>query len=129
MVSHGPNWKWFCELILVAVLALVSGCSGIRASKSVSPLDFFLPGLLQNKTPVPNESVPDPPPIVLLAQDKSGLVSSTESFPESPFQPEKPSEIVVAMHYGAFIVPKREVELEMVSRHGAGCVARFCCGL
>jgi hypothetical protein len=33
-------------ILLVAVLA--TGCSGINASKSVSPLDFFLPGLLLN---------------------------------------------------------------------------------
>ena len=31
---------------LIAVMA--SGCSGINASKSISPLDFILPGLMQN---------------------------------------------------------------------------------
>ena len=31
------------------LLALIAaGCSGLNASKSISPLDFFLPGLLQN---------------------------------------------------------------------------------
>ncbi|MCX6924899.1 MAG: hypothetical protein NT154_17055 [Verrucomicrobia bacterium] len=31
------------------VLALIAaGCSGINASHAVSPLDFFMPGLLQN---------------------------------------------------------------------------------
>jgi hypothetical protein len=35
-------------------LAVNCGCSGINASKSVSPLDFLLPGLhLQNDPPRP----------------------------------------------------------------------------
>ena len=38
------NWKWFRAMALVALLALGSGCGGIHASKSVSPLDFLLPG-------------------------------------------------------------------------------------
>ena len=34
--------------------ALGGGCSGINASKSVSPLDFILPGLhIRNDVPVP----------------------------------------------------------------------------
>lgn len=36
---------------LVATLAV--GCSGINASKSISALDFILPGLLQNSLPSP----------------------------------------------------------------------------
>jgi len=32
-----------CLILLVAA----AGCSGINASKSVSPLDFILPGLMQ----------------------------------------------------------------------------------
>ena len=35
-------------LALALVATLATGCSGINASKSVSPLDFILPGLLQN---------------------------------------------------------------------------------
>jgi hypothetical protein len=36
----------------VLLLALGgAGCGGITASKSISPLDFFLPGLLQNDPP------------------------------------------------------------------------------
>jgi hypothetical protein len=44
-------------LLVLAVLALLvnTGCSGIQASKSFSPLDFFLPGLLQN---TPNQATP-----------------------------------------------------------------------
>jgi len=34
------------RLAMLAVIALfAAGCSGINASKSVSPLDFFLPGI------------------------------------------------------------------------------------
>jgi hypothetical protein len=38
--------KWnFLLLALLAALSLaVAGCGGINASKTVSPLDFFLPG-------------------------------------------------------------------------------------
>ena len=36
---------------LIAVVA--TGCSGIHASKSISPLDFILPGLMQNCPPSP----------------------------------------------------------------------------
>lgn len=35
------------EGILLLVASLSSGCSGINATKSVSPLDFILPGLMQ----------------------------------------------------------------------------------
>jgi hypothetical protein len=40
--------------LLMLMAALNCGCSGINASKSISPLDFFLPGLnLQNDPPRP----------------------------------------------------------------------------
>ncbi len=36
----------------MAMAAMAAGCSGINASKSVSPLDFLLPGLgMQRATP------------------------------------------------------------------------------
>ena len=35
------------------IAALATGCSGINASKSVSPIDFLLPGLMQNCPPSP----------------------------------------------------------------------------
>ena len=35
-------------LAFALMAAMVTGCSGINASKSVSPIDFLLPGLLQN---------------------------------------------------------------------------------
>ena len=31
----------------VALLVFAAGCSGINATKSVSPLDFLLPGLIK----------------------------------------------------------------------------------
>jgi hypothetical protein len=34
-------------------LTLVTGCGGFTASKSISPLDFLLPGLLRNDPPTP----------------------------------------------------------------------------
>lgn len=48
-------------MILAAALAgtiLVSGCSGVNASHSVSPASFFLPGLLkiERAKPAPTEA-------------------------------------------------------------------------
>jgi hypothetical protein len=40
-------------LVLVLAAALGGGCSGINASKSISPLDFLLPGLLQQTPRAP----------------------------------------------------------------------------
>ncbi|HNQ73046.1 MAG TPA: hypothetical protein PKN95_05520 [Verrucomicrobiota bacterium] len=43
--------RWAAGL---ALLAGTAGCGGISATKSISPLDFFLPGLIQNQpAPVP----------------------------------------------------------------------------
>ena len=54
-------------LAFALLAAEASGCSGINASKSISPLDFFLPGLMQNCPPSP--VVPfDTNTIPLLAQ-------------------------------------------------------------
>ncbi len=39
------------------IIILGAGCSGINASRSVSPLDFILPGLLQNKPSDKNDSI------------------------------------------------------------------------
>ena len=63
------NWKWFQAAALVALLALGAGCGGIRASKSVSPLDFFLPGLIKHESPAPRDTNPAIPPGELLAQN------------------------------------------------------------
>jgi len=52
------NPKFICLCGLAASLALVTaGCGGISASRSVSPLDFFLPGILKNDAPATTNSV------------------------------------------------------------------------
>ena len=45
-------------MLLAAVPLVVDGCGGINASKSVSPLDFFLPGLIKNDAPTNAPAVP-----------------------------------------------------------------------
>jgi len=80
MESQGPHGKfvfvclkaWFYTPALViskrnlirwaglaSVAVVAAGCGGIHASKSVSPLDFILPGLIQTPT-VPQDLSPDP---------------------------------------------------------------------
>ena len=39
------NWKLLRLALLVALPLAGAGCSGINTSQSVSPLDFFLPGV------------------------------------------------------------------------------------
>ena len=63
------NWKWLGRAGLVAVIALGAGCSGINASKSISPATFLLPGLLKNDAPAAQDSIPAAPPGELLAQN------------------------------------------------------------
>ena len=55
--------------MLVALLAFSAGCSGIHASKGISPATFLLPGLLQNEKPAAQDSIPAAPPGELLAQN------------------------------------------------------------
>ena len=45
------NGKWFYTVALAALLALGTGCGGLHAHKSISILDFFLPGLTKNDEP------------------------------------------------------------------------------
>ncbi len=46
------------SLALLAAAALVSGgCGGLNASKTVSPLDFLLPGILYANPPQTNAPV------------------------------------------------------------------------
>jgi len=64
------NWKWSRAAVLVALLALGAGCSGVHASKSVSPATFLLPGLIKNDVPAAQDStLPVSPPGELLAQN------------------------------------------------------------
>jgi len=46
--------------LLVFMAVVGSGCSGIHATKSISPLDFILPGLLRHTPPSPMD--PNAPP-------------------------------------------------------------------
>ena len=53
LVTRPPPLAAVHTLALALVAVLASGCSGINASKSVSPIDFLLPGLMQNCPPSP----------------------------------------------------------------------------
>jgi hypothetical protein len=63
------NWKWLHVAGLLAVVALGAGCSGIHASKSISPATFLLPGLMKNDAPAAQDSMPPAPPGELFAQN------------------------------------------------------------
>jgi hypothetical protein len=56
----------------LALLWLATGCGGIQASKTITPLDFILPGLLQTEpppAPTSDPSVPEAEPVQQLAQN------------------------------------------------------------
>jgi hypothetical protein len=46
-----------CLTLLSAVPLLFGGCGGVSASKTISPLDFLLPGILRNDPPQTNAPV------------------------------------------------------------------------
>jgi hypothetical protein len=60
------NWKHARWMAVLAAILPVAGCGGLTATKTITPLDFFLPGglLLENKPlPTPtNGVVPQPKP-------------------------------------------------------------------
>ena len=59
-------------LALLATVALIgAGCGGIRASQSVSPASFFVPGLLLN-TPECGTNCP----VVMLPSDQFNQLAS-----------------------------------------------------
>ena len=65
------KWNWKRIGLGAALLATVlggAGCSGIRASKGVSPATFLLPGLMKNDVPAPADSFPSVPLEPILAQ-------------------------------------------------------------
>jgi len=71
------NWKSksFRSCAGAALLALSAGCSGINASHSVSPIDFFIPGgggVMRGFLYVPPASLPGSPdpaiPVATAAQ-------------------------------------------------------------
>jgi hypothetical protein len=59
-------------ILFPALLLAVAGCGGINASKSVSPLDFLLPGagsfLKADPSPIPNQPAPVTEPVKQVAQ-------------------------------------------------------------
>jgi len=70
------NWKIVRVAACGSLLSLLAGCSGINASKSVSPIDFLLPGAgqllhMQNTPPQPvpgtNNTLAALPPLPLQA--------------------------------------------------------------
>jgi hypothetical protein len=55
----------FYALTLALLTADATGCSGINASKSVSPIDFLLPGLMENSPASPGIPIEHNPAPVL----------------------------------------------------------------
>jgi hypothetical protein len=59
-------------MLCSALLTLVAGCGGINASKTISPLDFLLPGLIQADPIVPpatpDHAIPEAEPVKQVAQ-------------------------------------------------------------
>ena|SRR5437867_13262478 len=45
------NWKTVRLAMIPAALLFGAGCSGINATKSISPLDFLLPGIMRAEPP------------------------------------------------------------------------------
>jgi len=47
-----------CPALLAAGSLLLTGCGGINASRSVSPLDFLLPGIIKaDPAPAPQNPI------------------------------------------------------------------------
>jgi hypothetical protein len=52
------NWKFiWLAIVLLPLPFLASGCGGVNAGTSVSPVTFLLPGLMKNDT-VPSTNAP-----------------------------------------------------------------------
>jgi len=64
--------KMIFALLLALPAALSCGCGGIQASKTISPLDFFLPGIMQN--------APSKPPVPGVTNSAPLLAGSPDSF-------------------------------------------------
>jgi hypothetical protein len=58
------NWKILQWVMCAAICGLGAGCSGINASKSISPATFLLPGFMQADPSAaePGQSLPPPQP-------------------------------------------------------------------
>jgi hypothetical protein len=65
------NWKHKTFLGAMTLLLLCSGCGGVSASRSVSPLNMFMPSTLLMQTDPkssPTNTVPHLVPVQQLAQ-------------------------------------------------------------
>ena len=62
------NTPGLCALAFALIAVVATGCSGINASKSVSPLDFLLPGLHMQNCPPSPLFLPQTNTVPLLAQ-------------------------------------------------------------
>jgi hypothetical protein len=51
------SWKFLCLALLAAGPLVLSGCGGLAATQSISPLDFLLPGLIKADPPQTNAPV------------------------------------------------------------------------
>jgi hypothetical protein len=51
------SWKFLCLATLSAGSLLLAGCGGVSASRTVSPLDFLLPGIIRADSPQTNAPV------------------------------------------------------------------------
>lgn len=80
VIHHSPRAVGRA-LALVLIVAAAAGCSGVNVSKSISPLDFILPGLMQNQ--------PLPPVVPLQTNAATLLASSLPTLAQFPVpQPE-----------------------------------------
>jgi hypothetical protein len=51
------RWRFFFLAALATGSLLSAGCGGISASKTISPLDFLLPGIIKADPPQTNAPV------------------------------------------------------------------------
>jgi hypothetical protein len=78
------NWKSLRLAIFPALLMALTGCSGINASKSVSPLDFLIPGgggLMRGLLYVP------PPAVPVDLRETPPSLPTADDVPVLPFEP------------------------------------------
>ena len=52
------RWNILCLALLATFALMLAGCGGISASRTVSPLDFLLPGIIKaDPAPAPQNPV------------------------------------------------------------------------
>ncbi|MCX6886098.1 MAG: hypothetical protein NTX27_13765 [Verrucomicrobia bacterium] len=47
------NWKKAWPCLFALALVVLTGCSGVNATRSVSPATFLLPGVMKYEAPKP----------------------------------------------------------------------------